>query len=307
MMDASEAAPVPSFGRHETFHPRYGWLKKAYDRTVERPDAFRTKDSTVRFGVGRNMVSAIKHWSLAFKITTEHAGGLKTTGVGDVIFGDGGLDPYLERRETLWILHWLLMAKPCRMPTWWLIMNRMAGTVVGTADLTDAVQGMVRDNRAWGAPSPASVRRDVDAFLHTYTSRRGKMTMEEYVDCPFRSLGLVRHDGDHVRFMFGPKTGLSPHAVAFACADFADRAGAGCDVSVARLAAEPGGVGRAFKMGENDLAASLEAACRDGEGMSMTNVNGEPHLMFGDDPGVVARRMLVAACGPLKAAAGAAA
>ena len=302
-MDVNEAVPVPSFGRHETFHPRHGWLKKAHDRVAERADAFRADDATVRFGVGKNMVSAIRFWSLAFKITGERKGGLEITGLGDIIFSDGGLDPYLERPETLWVLHWLLLARPCRVPTWWLIMNHISGTVVGTGDLLDAVQEMVRNNPGWDAPSPASVKRDVDVFLHTYTSRRDKLTVEEYIDCPFRNLGLARHDGDSIRFIFGPKTGLTPQVVAFACADFADRTGAGDDVSVARLAVEPGGVGSAFKMSENDLAGHLEEACRHTTGMSVARVNGEPHLLFEDGAGQAAHRMLAASYKPLLAKA----
>lgn len=310
-MDINEAVPVPSFGRHETFHPRYGWLKKAYDRVAERPDAFRTDDATVRFGVGKNMVSAIRFWSLSFKITTDgDRGFLKTTNWGDAIFGDGGLDPYLERPETLWILHWLLLSKPCRVPTWWIIMNRIPGTVVGARDLLDAVQGIVRDNPEWDAPSPASVKRDTDVFLHTYTSKQDKLTIEEYIDCPFRNMGLARHLGDSVRFVFGPKTGLTPQVVSFACADFADGMGANDEISVTRLAVESGGVGNAFKINEGDLAATLEAACGDGGssgGMSVSRLNGEPRIVFEDGAGQTARRMLYAAYGPPTAKAGMAA
>lgn len=296
-MDINEAVPAPSFGRHETFHPRYGWLKKAYDQTARRSDAFRADDATVRFGVGKNMVSAIRFWSLAFKITTdERKNGLQTTDLGGAIFGDDGLDPYLERPETLWILHWLLLAPPCRVPTWWLIMNQMPGTVIGAGDLLDAVQEMVRNNPEWDAPSPASVKRDVDVFLHTYTSRRDRLTVEEYIDCPFRNLGLARHDNGSIRFTFGPKTGLTPQVVAFACADFAARTGVG-DVSVARLAVEPGGVGHAFKLNEGDLAAALEATCGGIRNMSVTSVNGEPHLVFGEGAGSAAQSMLAASYG----------
>ncbi len=301
-MDINEAAPVPSFGRHETFHPRHGWLKKAYDRVTERPDAFRADDATVRFGVGKNMVSAIRFWSLAFKITKECKGILETTSLGDAIFSDDrGRDPYLERPQTLWILHWLLLARPCRVPTWWMIMNQISGTVVETGYLLDAVQEMVRNNPGWDAPSPASVKRDVDVFLHTYTSKRDKLTIEEYIDCPFRNMRLARHEGDSVRFIFGPKTGLTPQVVAFACADFADRTGAGDDVSVARLAVEPGCPGSAFKMSENDLAGHLEEACRDATGMSVVRVNGEPHLLFEDGAEPAARSMLDASYKPLLA------
>ena len=303
-MDVNEAVPAPSFGRHETFHPRYGWLKKAYDQTARRSDAFRADDATVRFGVGKNMVSAIRFWSLAFKITTdERKNGLQTTDLGDAIFGDNGLDPYLERPETLWILHWLLLAPPCRVPTWWLIMNQMPGTVMGAVDLHDAVQEMVRNNPEWDAPSPASVKRDVDVFLHTYTSRRDRLTIEEYIDCPFRNLGLARHDDGSIRFTFGPKTGLTPQVVAFACADFAARTEVG-EVSVARLAVEPGGVGHAFKLNEGDLAAALEAACGGIRNMSTTSVNGEPHLVFGEGADSAAQSMLAASYGAAPARTG---
>lgn len=298
-MDINDAVPAPAFGRHETFHPRYGWLKKAYDRITERPDAFRTDDATARFGVGKNMVRAIRFWSLAFKITAEEGRfDLKTTDWGDAIFDDDdGLDPYLERPETLWILHWLLLSKPCRVPTWWVIMNQIPGTVVRTGDLLDVVQEIIRNNPGWTAPSPASVKRDVDVFLHTYTSKRDKLTVEEYIDCPFRNLRMARHIGDSVRFVFGPKAGLAPQVAAFACADFADVTGVS-EISVARLAVEPGGVGNAFKVNEGDLAAALEVACRDGgSGMSVSRINGEPHLTFDDGAGLAARRMLDAAYG----------
>lgn len=295
-MDINEAVQVPSFGRHETFHPRYGWLKKAYNQIEERVDAFRADDATVRFGVGKNMVRSIRFWSLAFKVTTEESkSSLKVTDWGNAIFSDkNGLDPYLERPETLWILHWLLLAPPCRVPTWWLIMNQISGTVVGTGDLLDTVQELVRNNSQWNTPSPASVKRDVDVFLHTYTSKRDRLTIEEYIDCPFRNMRLVRHDGDSIRFMFGPKTGLTPTVVAFACADFAAKVKVQGEISIARLSVGPGSVGNIFKMNESDIADSLKMACNDTQYMSISRINGEPHLVFKDDLSKTAHKMLTA-------------
>lgn len=297
-MDVNEAVKVPSFGRHETFHPRYGWLKKAYNQVTAAPDAFRANDATVRFGVGKNMVRAIRFWSLAFKITTEVKNGLDAYKYGKEIFDDGGFDPYMERPETLWILHWLLLAPPCRIPTWWLIMNQMPGTVIGTGELLDAIQEMVRNNPRWDAPSPDSVKRDVDVFLHTYTSKRDRLTIEEYIDCPFRNMGLaILHDNDSIRFTFGPKAGLTPQVIAFASADYAGRTGANDDISVARLAVDPGGVGNAFKMNEGDLTAAFETACRDARYMSVSRLNGEPHLVFKRGAVTAADEMLAASYG----------
>ena len=49
-------AAVPVFARHETFHPRYGWFRKAYAHVAADPRAFFGDDAPVRFGVGKNMV-----------------------------------------------------------------------------------------------------------------------------------------------------------------------------------------------------------------------------------------------------------
>ena len=298
-MEITDAA-VQSFGRHETFHPRYGWLKKAYDCIKDDPGAFRAEDATVRFGVGKNMVNAIRFWSLAFKITRECKDGLEITNLGHGIFAEDGFDPYLERPETLWLLHWLLFVPPCRVPAWWIIMN-MPGTVIGAMDVRNTVQETVSNTPGWNARSPGSIKRDIDVFLHTYTSKNDRLTPEEYIDCPFRNLKIARHDDGSLRFTFGPKSGLVPQVVAFACADFADKTGADRSVLVARLAVDAGSVGNIFKMSENDLAGRLKEACRGTKSMSVSSVNGEPHLVFAGGAKAAAREMLATLYAPAKA------
>ena len=58
----------PGFGLHQTFPPRFGWLKKAYDGVQENPAIFSDQDATVELGVGKNMVEAIAFWAVAFQI-----------------------------------------------------------------------------------------------------------------------------------------------------------------------------------------------------------------------------------------------
>jgi hypothetical protein len=43
-----------AFARHETFHPRFGWLKKGYDLALEDAQVFLRDDAPVRLGVGKN-------------------------------------------------------------------------------------------------------------------------------------------------------------------------------------------------------------------------------------------------------------
>ena len=56
----------PSFSGHETFPLRHGWLEKAYDAVYSSEKNPFTEDLAIAdFGVGKNMVNAIKHWAIA--------------------------------------------------------------------------------------------------------------------------------------------------------------------------------------------------------------------------------------------------
>ncbi len=295
-MSAAGAIPpdmIPAFGRHETFHPRYAWLKKAYDAIKGDPGAFRRNDSIVKLGVGKNMVNSIKFWSLAFKVTEATKDGLATTKYGDAIFGESGIDPYLERPETLWLLHWMLLSRPCRVPVWWIILNDMASVRIKVSYLHHAVPQKVYASSEFDGPSENSIKRDISVFTHMYTTKQDRLTPEEYLDCPFRNMGLVMHEGEYVRFAYGRKPGLTQEAVAFACADFAAKAGlTGRSVSAAALATGAGGVGNTFRLNERDLAESLEAASKSTNAFGTDDINGTIHMTFRSSPDEAARSIL---------------
>src|SRR4051812_9344677 len=67
----ADAVVVPAFGRSETFHPRYGWLKKGFDAAAVDEGVFLRDDATTVLGVGKNMVRAIRYWGLAYKVLEE--------------------------------------------------------------------------------------------------------------------------------------------------------------------------------------------------------------------------------------------
>ena len=269
----------PVFARHESFHLRYGWLKKAYEQVKEDKGIFKNERATVRLGVGKNMVRSIKFWGLASKLFEEAGPGkVRPTDLGKALLDDNGYDPYLENMETLWLLHWLLLSKPCKLPVWWLIMNKFSAGNTPVKNVKKDVEAGVRGVGAWTTPSMNSVKRDIDAFIHTYAAKDGTPSIEEYLDCPLRQLRLARHESDHLRFSFGRKDGLTPGIVAYACLDYMDKADiASKSVPVSRLASEHGSVGPTFKMSEDDISASLHDAV--GFGVTVNNVGGTQHLI----------------------------
>ena len=122
-----EANYRPSFSGHETFPLRYGWLKKAFDRVAETEHNPHNKylcwadDAIAQFGVGKNMVASIRHWTTSCDIIEEpdKEDSVKTTTLGQKLFGNNGIkgiDPYMEHPATLWLIHWKLAAQPKKQP-----------------------------------------------------------------------------------------------------------------------------------------------------------------------------------------------
>lgn len=94
------------FSGHDSFHCRQFWLKKAFDHayTIKPFD----DSATLELGVGRNMVTAIRHWGRCFGIIDEKDA---PTEIGNAIFQQNGWDPFLEDQGTLWLLHYLLVTE----------------------------------------------------------------------------------------------------------------------------------------------------------------------------------------------------
>ena len=100
----SDPAFKGQFSGHETFPLRLLWLRKAYDAVCQFKGAaprslFADPESIIRFGVGRNMVTAIRHWALACNVICEQEGRYRPTALGHFLFGKGG-------RELVWYDAW---------------------------------------------------------------------------------------------------------------------------------------------------------------------------------------------------------
>ena len=85
-----------TFGRHETFPLRYGWLTKGFSAVRQNPVIFsRPESAMIVLGVGRNMVNAIQYWLRVTGVVDFSEGAAKPTVLGEVLLGTAG-DPYLE-------------------------------------------------------------------------------------------------------------------------------------------------------------------------------------------------------------------
>ena len=290
------------FGRHETFHPRYGWFRKAYGAVAEDPDAFDHDDAPVRIGVGKNMVRSIRFWGLAAGLVTESSlgrrrGRLVPTDFGNWLFGEAGWDPWMEDPGTLWLLHWRLLSAPCRLPVWWLAFNEFHPIEFTDDDIEGAVSAQLDAAADWGRPSRSSLKKDVSALLRTYAphERSKRSSIDDALDCPLRELNLIRRSTTPGRFRFilGAKP-LLPSAVAAAAAlDYAAQVGAGGNtIALARLLRDPGSPGKAFKLTEAELLTALEPVVRRTRRLRLTSSAGAHVFSWSGPPRDVARSVL---------------
>ncbi len=300
-------AALPTFARHETFHPRYGWFRKAFAACAQDPYIFTQPDAPVTMGVGKNMVRSIRFWGLAAKVIVEdsrssgRSRGCVPTRFGNALFGDSGWDPYMEDPGTLWLLHWLLLAPRSRLPVWWLAFNEFSAVEFREADLEMSIStllgGVVGGTSPWPSPSQSSIKKDLGVLLRTYAPSppSTRSAIDDVLNCPLRELNLISSSaevGRH-RFTLGNKPTLPAEIATYAVLDWIARTHtASSTVTIGRLANDPGSPGRAFKLSEAELGVLLESCVSCESALNLTTVTGVKQLVWSKDPAEVAPKLL---------------
>lgn len=267
------------FAGHETFPLRYGWLKKSYDQIVrvstmqggDTRSVFTDDAAIAYFGVGKNMVTSMRHWALSSGILEAQEadeGGrssrIAPTGLGDLLLGPSG-DPYLEHPASLWLVHWNLVATPERTTTWYWAFNDLHEPSFDRELLRQRLMRRCEDLKKRGRLAritEVTIRRDVECFIRTYASRptveRG--IQEDNLECPLTELSLIQPLGVGGAFQFrrGPKPTLPDEVFLFALIAFWMRLHEGRrSLSVEAITHEPGSPGRAFLLDEDSVADRL--------------------------------------------------
>jgi len=304
-------ATKASFARHETFPLRFGWLRKAYTEAQKNPMVFSEPNATVRLGVGKNMVNAIRYWAQAYKVLQEQPsdrGRLKAlvpTEFGDALLADDGWDPWLERPGSQWLLHWQLLRRPCLAPSWWAAFNLFTPEQFEEQQLTDHIIELVAA-AGWDAVVEGSVKKDVDCLFRTFAIRQtGRLRMDDLLDCPARELGLLElAAGEHKawRFVTGPKPALPAAVLVYTCLDYLTTHASGENsISMARLTTDPGSPGRAFRLTESALFASLTDIVASHRDLALAEPGGLRQLVVRADPATLRDQLLATYYAPVPA------
>lgn len=186
------------FSGHETFSLRYAWLPKAFRAIEKKSTIFLDEDEAmVSLGVGKNMMRSIRFWVQAAGVARAVPGRSEPTEFGRLLFTE--LDPFLEDRRTLWLIHWKLSSNiDDPLFAWEYLLNRWP---LPEFNRTEALRAFEQEaGRLNRRLSAVTLAQHFDTFLHTYfpTRSRKGVVMEDNLDSPLVELELIQKIGERV-------------------------------------------------------------------------------------------------------------
>ncbi len=254
-----------AFGRHETFAVRYGWLSKGFQALTEKggSNIFESDEATVKLGVGKNMVTAIRYWLRACRMIEPLEN--TPTELGIAILSENGFDPYLEDEATIWLLHWLLVTNTTLATSWYWFFNRFhkpefTGEELKTA-LIDFVNNQVMSRKP---PSVSTLKNDAVLLPRMYIQSKGNIRtpLEEALDSPFAVLKLITQsvEGNGFQSRPGSRPDLPLGVLGFAvCEMFEMKNTSAIPVEDLMYSKDDyPAIGSVFRLSESDLVAKLE-------------------------------------------------
>lgn len=238
------------------------WLKKVHAEGLGgriTKTTFTDEKAIATFGVGKNMVSSIRHWALACGVMREEDAGFRIGGLASEILQDGGLDPYAESPSTAWLAHWQLAGRCHRSTTWYWLFNHVTAPTFTRQELEDPLARYARDLDPKHRLSGSTISRDLETCLRSYAPRAAGGSPEDFAEPLLGELGLLQevHKGLY-SFRRGPKASLEDGVFAYALVDFWDRFAAGqSSLAFEKIAYADGSPGRVFKLDEESIAQRL--------------------------------------------------
>lgn len=274
----------PALSGHDTFAIRYGWSKKVYDRiqNTDITNVFSEESAIAQFGVGKNMLNAMRHWSYylgfvwrnnkthSYHNTTEHSPDevsnllpvVTTFYNAENFFKDKqGLDPYLESPTTLWLMHWALATNP-ELVTYYWFFNINTKSDLSRDDFVRNLKEFLNRYEDFKSMSDTTIKKDVDCFILNYSGKKRKTNedVESTIESPLTELQLLsRPAQNQIRASRGKKGSLSLHAFTYCLMAFWQKHNANSNtLALDNVTYDECSVGRVFMLDDEAMVEFAE-------------------------------------------------
>lgn len=174
-----------SFSGHEKFDCKMSWLPLAYKNIEAIHNDVETAIATT--GLGSNKIKSLKQW-LNKLILSDDKGFSKNA---EIIFSN---DPYLEKPESLWILHTYITQNFEKATLYYLFFNTFFMTTFTKESLLEKTQKWCEQNIK--KMSPNTLMSDITVLIGMYSKNS---TKNEFSSGLFSDLNLLhRVDKEYV-------------------------------------------------------------------------------------------------------------
>jgi hypothetical protein len=272
------------FTGHDTFPLRYGWLYKSVNYLknggkLQTSNEEHARNAIVDLGVGKNMVNAIKYWAEACTFATPYYENNRyeynASQLGEFLFGESetgtGVDPYLERIGSVWLVHFLLNFNYETLTAYRYFFNYSNIQNFDKKKLLDDFAEDALNLTNTGEANLSTLKKDLDCFLNTYSKKRkgnsGKkpsVVDEDHFSSPLSELNLLSESGNSFYLSeLGERTSLPIEIFIFALIKFVaiENAESGVDsIDFDSLLSKPCSPGRIFRLSEAALGHKLDKA-----------------------------------------------
>lgn len=255
-----------SFGGHETFVIREGWLHKGLSLLLDDPGTLAGPGVADALGVGQNMAKSIRYWLVVTGLadrTGDKRGPLEPTRLAHLVWKE---DPYFLAPGSWWAVHMQLINQP-RAGAWSWFFSHFGQPRFERAVCIERLHQYLQLQRRQ-APSRNTLERDISCLLRCYatTVPPKREDPEDGNDCGLRELGLLYHfpaSGVYQRLV-DPKpvpAELIGYNIALTRLEAQGTEGT-VDLSIDGLARGPGGPGAALQVNAENLYELLQQAER---------------------------------------------
>ena len=182
------------FRAHDTFAIRKGWLHKGMRHVVNNPRIFVDKDINPmdEFGIGANMVKALRYWLQATGLTEENTGNNRNqylSPFGEEVWAN---DPYLEEDGTLLLIHYFLASNEKMATAWYYFFNHYKVVDITEESFIAGIKSYLLNILKEGEslPSDRALTDDFDCIVKTYIPNTSS-SPESNMGCPLSDLSLL--------------------------------------------------------------------------------------------------------------------
>lgn len=251
------------FRAHDTFSIRKGWLHKGMRHIVHNPRVFVDKNvnSMDEFGLGANMVKALRYWlqatGLTVELTNNNSRCQQLSPFGRIVWEN---DSYLEEDGTLFLIHYFLCTNKELATAWYYFFNEYNVIEISLESFMNGIRTFLLSNNETQV-SERALKDDFECIIKTYLDTEKNSSPESNMGCPLSDLGLVTSSDikNKVYVKTTPNLlSINPLIILSVIINENEKTGGTNEIKISKLELDPCNIGKVFNLDTFAVASYLD-------------------------------------------------